>query len=410
MLTQCPSCQTMFRITQDILRVADGQVRCGRCHTQFDALARLIQEEPAEEIELEGDGPADGPDEEDTLATADVADTEDADFTEDQLMEDGSAALREPADPERIAVENDALELTGEHRAFAQDIGTPGPGTHAGLQDPEALTQDSAEEWAEIDDIDAVEAAAHAPPAEEIELSAEYDADTEAEEDARALAEAERLAAARTSPAPTSVAPGAALRRHKAADHALAEDEAALDLLSPRTARKRPSVVWSVLVVPLLVLLVAQVVHHHRGELARHPRIGEPLMRAYGVLGLSLTPEWNLHAYEIRQWGVVADPAAPGTLRVRASIANRAEFPQPYPLLKLMLEDRWGELVRAREFEPGEYLDPSISPDRLLAPQQQANASIVIVDPGPDAEGFRFDVCLHGAHGPVCATDLPPTR
>ena len=50
------------------------------------------------------------------------------------------------------------------------------------------------------------------------------------------------------------------------------------------------------------------------------------------------------------------------------------------------------------------------SPDRLLAPQQQANASIVIVDPGPDAEGFRFDVCLHGAHGPVCATDLPPTR
>ena len=42
MLTQCPSCQTTFRITSEILRVAHGQVRCGRCHTQFDALERLV--------------------------------------------------------------------------------------------------------------------------------------------------------------------------------------------------------------------------------------------------------------------------------------------------------------------------------------------------------------------------------
>src|SRR5215207_9350853 len=44
MLTQCPNCQTTFRVTTDILRVADGQVRCGRCQTQFDALERLIDE------------------------------------------------------------------------------------------------------------------------------------------------------------------------------------------------------------------------------------------------------------------------------------------------------------------------------------------------------------------------------
>ena len=49
MLTQCPNCQTTFRVTTEILRVADGQVRCGRCQTQFDALDRLIDEnEPAQ--------------------------------------------------------------------------------------------------------------------------------------------------------------------------------------------------------------------------------------------------------------------------------------------------------------------------------------------------------------------------
>ena len=47
MLTQCPNCQTTFRVTTEILRVADGQVRCGRCQTQFDALERLIDENEA---------------------------------------------------------------------------------------------------------------------------------------------------------------------------------------------------------------------------------------------------------------------------------------------------------------------------------------------------------------------------
>ena len=95
---------------------------------------------------------------------------------------------------------------------------------------------------------------------------------------------------------------------------------------------------------------------------------------------------------------------------VRASVKNLADFAQPYPLLRLVLEDRWGEQVRAREFEPSEYLDPTVASDRLLDPAQQAGATIAIVDPGPDAEGFRFDVCLRGARGPVCAADVPGTK
>jgi hypothetical protein len=92
---------------------------------------------------------------------------------------------------------------------------------------------------------------------------------------------------------------------------------------------------------------------------------------------------------------------------VRASITNLANFAQPYPLLKLVLEDRWGDQVRARAFEPAEYLDPGAAPERLLAPSQKANATINIVDPGPDAEGFRFDVCLPGKQGVVCAEETP---
>jgi predicted Zn finger-like uncharacterized protein len=41
MLTRCPTCSTAFRVTEQQLRVRDGQVRCGRCNTLFDAMATL---------------------------------------------------------------------------------------------------------------------------------------------------------------------------------------------------------------------------------------------------------------------------------------------------------------------------------------------------------------------------------
>lgn len=43
MFTRCPTCQTLFRVRPDILRVAHGQVRCGRCDTQFNALDTLVE-------------------------------------------------------------------------------------------------------------------------------------------------------------------------------------------------------------------------------------------------------------------------------------------------------------------------------------------------------------------------------
>ena len=161
---------------------------------------------------------------------------------------------------------------------------------------------------------------------------------------------------------------------------------------------------------PLVLLLAIQFVHTYRHELARHPRIGPAIVGLYGALGVDLQPDWDLHAYEILQWHLGSDPAMPGTLKVRASLRNVASFAQPYPLLKLVLEDRWGERVREREFDPSEYLDPATAPDRLLAPAQQATATISIVDPGPDAEGFRFDVCLRGRKGIVCADDVPARK
>lgn len=41
MMTRCPSCSTVFRVTEQQLGAREGRVRCGRCDTLFDAIATL---------------------------------------------------------------------------------------------------------------------------------------------------------------------------------------------------------------------------------------------------------------------------------------------------------------------------------------------------------------------------------
>ena len=41
LFTRCPDCETTFRITDDALKKANGQVRCGRCASVFNAYAEL---------------------------------------------------------------------------------------------------------------------------------------------------------------------------------------------------------------------------------------------------------------------------------------------------------------------------------------------------------------------------------
>jgi predicted Zn finger-like uncharacterized protein len=43
LLTQCPACQTYYRVVPDQLRISDGWVKCGQCSDIFDASVHLIE-------------------------------------------------------------------------------------------------------------------------------------------------------------------------------------------------------------------------------------------------------------------------------------------------------------------------------------------------------------------------------
>jgi predicted Zn finger-like uncharacterized protein len=154
------------------------------------------------------------------------------------------------------------------------------------------------------------------------------------------------------------------------------------------------------------VLLAAQVVHHYRSALAEVDWIRPPLTAIYATLGMPLVPRWDVAAYEVHQLGAIAGAGQSGGLTVRASIKNTAAKPQPLPLLRVTLQDRFGNHVAARDVPPRAYL-PARSAERgYLAPGQRVDAEVQLVDPGATAVGFEIDACLQDRTGRVsCAND-----
>ncbi len=174
--------------------------------------------------------------------------------------------------------------------------------------------------------------------------------------------------------------------------------------LAPQAAHARTFIPWLSAAIAAGVLLIVQVVHQNREWLAAHAPLGGSLRSLYTKMGAPVSSSANLSAYQLRQWGVTGDPAADGTLRVRASILNTAAQLEPYPLLRVTLANRFGGSIGTRDFEPSEYLGKPTA--KLLAPGERADATLDILDPGKSAEGFEIDVCLRGSDRKVsCAND-----
>jgi hypothetical protein len=166
---------------------------------------------------------------------------------------------------------------------------------------------------------------------------------------------------------------------------------------------------WLTLAILAGLLLAGQLVHRNREWLAAHGPLAPLIRSVYSTMGAPVAAPANLAAYQLRQWGVTGDPSAGSTLKMRASIMNTSSQLVAFPLLRLTLANRYGASLGRRDFEPSEYLGKPTA--RLLAPGERVDATLSIIDPGKDAEGFEIDVCLKGSDQRiVCANDVAPPQ
>lgn len=455
MYTQCPDCGTVFKITADALRAAQGSVRCGICSTRFSALEYLSEEpllRPHEEevspedtitveempgtefIELPSSRESAASDESGEAADMPQA-GEDVGGEEPPPGEDADAASDEDADLEFHGSTDDLEKLFVEQAI--RDFG-------AGVEDLEKSVGEIAD--ADLSGIEVIEESPpegtaddrdSAHPGRVAAVLAFHRPGRDGTDAGERAAEGPFVAASATDEEDEVSDPLSrtdeyrVLVQEEVADSGPGDGDETLQILIPEELRldvedmtpaadvfvagdetERPGGRRWPLTVGVLVLLLAlaaQAIHFWRDDLVRNPFLGPWLLRGYAWAGLKLDPPVDLSAFELRQLGAANDPGQSGRLKVRASIVNHAPFAQPYPLLRLSLQDRFGTTVGVRDLEPAEYL-PGGSAGALLAPSLRADAEIVFVDPGRDAVGYEVDVCRREASGVRCSAELTGRR
>ncbi len=347
MYTQCPECQTIFRVTAEDLRLADGQVRCGHCTAVFSAIGELFED-------LNRLGPAGNY----SLAAEIRGDAAEPEAGFDEFIEAAVGELDLSDGDDNSSPMTDDADRMIDELAEALNAGNTPPGDESGLEFD--LPPDR---WSEVFEETSRDGSDALPESEEPENSVAAPA-----ADAMAL--------------PSEVAAQAPAIRDR-------------------------RLVWGLGSTALLLVLATQWIHFHRFDLVAQPTLGATVKGAYASVGIDVKPLGNVTDYDIEYWNAIGTAGKVPKLTVRSNLINRASRLRPYPLIRLVLEDRWGDRVGMRIFEPHEYLPAGITDNSFLAPNARIRTDITVVDPGSDAVGFKIDVCLRNERGTIiCAEDF----
>ena len=147
---------------------------------------------------------------------------------------------------------------------------------------------------------------------------------------------------------------------------------------------------WSIGVALLLLLITAQVLVFYGQVLVRRaPFLHSTVAVLCDVLPCQRLAPIDLRRLDLVETQVTPHPRYDRALRIRATIVNRAERAQPYPLLEVSLIDSQGHLVARRSYAPREYLRDSELIAEGLPPQVAVSAQLDITSPGPQASGFE---------------------
>jgi predicted Zn finger-like uncharacterized protein len=382
MFTRCPSCQTVFHITAAELKAADGTVICGACDATFDALDSLSETRPDD-----GTGPvAEDTPEEPGRKEEDAAESA---RDEDEFLEEIESLIgSEESDGEAPVIPDTPLQ--GQPGA-----GTDGPGDYGD------------EDLDQIPDPDSVFRVDDLPDEYLAGMGAPFVGDDQAPQaDDRPAGERQRSSTADEANTPDAISLPRDDAVSKGADTDASDSEAAENL--PGFIQEiRRGVPWLKVTATAAALLVlaGTWAHVQRGKLLREPAGEAVLGPIYGALRIEANPDWKPGDFRVLRSEAIADADYRGDLRVAVEFLNGAAFAQPYPVIRIVLQDRFGRRIGMHDIAPERYLE-SYSNSARLAAGERIQTSVAVPDPGERAEGFRVDLCLETAtRGLVCAPE-----
>jgi predicted Zn finger-like uncharacterized protein len=418
--TRCDACGTVFRVVQDQLKVSDGWVRCGRCHTVFDAQRGLF--------DLDRQTP---PPWAATGLAGSVGDAHDADGAA-AAIEGVAARDDRPIDPADATVTVDEF---GSPTTLQADS-SAAPGVSNLIVDEAAWPQESYWAGQDVDlsslridyaapadgfdgepvGVPAIDGAPNLPPMFAAEpgayipnesrssamgrIGGDTPGDRVAPADRNDFADAQfspsmlhddsqndgTLSAetepdAQTSPIDSWMPEAAsnASEDPSVPPDVHASDEAATPGFVRRARRMErwqsteSRVALAFVVVVATLALSWQALHQMRhGLVAQWPEVAPVISRYCGVVGCSAQALRRIDDVSIETTGLTQGEVGSGSLRLSVTLRNRAEVPLAMPSVDLSLTGVDGELVARRAFFPADFrtgnlpLKPGVDTSLLL--------------------------------------------
>ncbi|MGF6694465.1 putative Zn finger-like uncharacterized protein [Metapseudomonas resinovorans] len=438
-VTQCPQCQTSFRVSRAQLAVAHGAVRCGACLHVFNAAQQLLaakgQAAPTAS-KPKAPTPAPAPrTEAPQVAVPSVA------TVLNQPVAPQAPAPAKPAGSETLWIHDDLdldsldldeelAKLEQEEQRLSRDLLGPNAPVRAEAQP--APRHD--EGWAEAL-LEAEEHKAPSAPASEPEPEPEPDFERRAEPSAEPVGrspEEPPKPAPRTEPSLSmdlvEDEPGPDFSLGSARDDEPddLDNDVDDDLDEPQTAapsRQQPQrsepglreeglldlsdeplqldwqesrrpwgrwIGWTLLNLFGAFALATQYVWYHFDELARQDQYRPWFQQVCPEIGCQLPSKVDIALIKSSNLVVRSHPEFSGALVVDAILYNRAAFAQPFPLLELRFADINGQLLASRRFKPGEYLSGELAGQAEMPPQTPIHISLDILDPGTKAVNYSL--------------------
>ncbi|MET0775988.1 MAG: DUF3426 domain-containing protein [Pseudomonas mandelii] len=394
-VTQCPHCQTSFRVSHAQLSVARGVVRCGSCLQVFNAAKQLLEQRAAKEtVKPEApaivEPPAQRAISQKQWSAAEM-DLDSLDLDEElarleqreiqpttefgQHRENGLSARRDSVEHDDEPWSDSLFSESAADRAQAVEADQretqPEPGKHSRTEPSFSL------EPVDLDDE---------PQVPQLRLNDPLD--TPLHHD--------RLSA--TDAPDDDLPPIAPLRkRHERSESTeradalqdLTDDPLQLDWQKRRSPWGR-RLFWLLLVLIGAGALAGQYIAYHFDELARQDQYRPWFQQLCPQVGCTVPSKVDIAKIKSSNLVVRSHPEFNGALVVDAIIYNRAPFSQPFPLLELRFADLNGHLIASRRFKPGEYLNGDLEGLAEMPPQTPIHIALDILDPGSKAVNYSL--------------------
>lgn len=159
----------------------------------------------------------------------------------------------------------------------------------------------------------------------------------------------------------------------------------------PLARRPRRQWLWALLSVIATLGLLAQVLVYNYDALAHDARSRPALEKICFLAGCELPARVNIDL--IRSSNLVVRPHTdfPNALAIDVILYNRADFAQPFPVLRMVFTDLGGRELSSKLFRPAEYLGGELAGSTLMPPQTPVHVGLSMLDPGPQAASYNLD-------------------